>query len=155
MESKAVAAVVALALSGAFGTPAQEMPPELTALAAKASLSGRVAAWCRAEYRPGHRGAFAVAVGSGENGGRYVALDSDGRVAELASYESAPDLSCYSRAQAEKLDVTIRNSETIHGRLRPRWKTTVVCGFIDDTTARCWQYSPTERTFVVVGDWVT
>jgi hypothetical protein len=133
----------------------QETPPELMALAAKAKLDGQVAAWCRAEFRSGKRGAFAVAVSSGKKGGRYVALDSDGRATELGPYESAPDLSCYSRAKAEKLDESIKDSDTIHGEIRPRWKTTVVCGFSDDTTATCWQYSPTKRVFVTVGKWIT
>jgi hypothetical protein len=113
-----------------------------------------VTAWCRAEFQPGHPDAFALAVAS-VAGGRYVALDADGNVTELASFTRSADLSCYSRAEAEHLDVTIRQSDTIHGRITPRWNTTVVCGFIDDTSAECWQYSPGERAFVRVGQWIT
>ena len=132
-----------------------ETPSELAALAAKAGLDGSVAAWCRAEFRSGHPGAFAVALTPATGGGRYVVLDSDGRMTELGSFKRRADLTCYSRAEAEKLDVSIRQSDTIHGRITPRWETTVVCGFLDDTSARCWQYSPAERTFVKVGEWIT
>lgn len=132
----------------------QEMPPELVALAARARV-GNVASWCRAEFRSGHRGAYAVGLTSAGGGGRYVALDSDDSVTELGTFKRSADLSCYSRAQAEKLAVTIRQSDTIQGHIAPRWNTTVVCGFIDDTAAVCWQYSPDDRAFVEVGGWVT
>ena len=131
------------------------MPSELGALMAKAKIEGRVGSWCRAEFRPGHQGAFAVAVTASNGAGRYVALDSDGSGRELAAFKGGVDLACYSRRQAEKLDQSIRQSETIHGQIRPRWNTTVVCGFVDDTSAVCWQYSPAARAFVKVGRWVT
>ena len=134
---------------------AQQVPPELAALAAKARVNGPVVAWCRGDFQSGHPGAFAAAVTSAAGGGRYVVLDRDGTVLELGAFERGADISCYSRAQAEKLDVTISRSDTIHGRITPRWNTTVVCAFSDDTTARCWQYSPADRAFVEVGQWVT
>jgi hypothetical protein len=143
-----------IGFAAAFLAGAQEMPSELTALAAKAQLKGPVAAWCRAEFRSGHPGAFAVAVTSAD-GGRYVALDSDGRMTELGSFARSADLACYSRAEARKLDISIKQSDTIHGQITPQWSTTVVCGFIDDTTAVCWQYSPGNRAFLKVGQWVT
>ena len=93
---------------------AQDMPSELAALTAKARLS-RPVTWCRAEFRSGHAGAFAVAVVSADGGGRYVALDSDGSVTELGAFKRSADLSCYSRAQAEKLDASIKQSNTITG----------------------------------------
>ncbi len=133
----------------------QSVPSELATLVAKARLDGAVTAWCGAEFRSGHPGAFAVAIAAPDRGGRYVALDSDGRVTQLASFTGRADLSCYSRADAEKLDATIRRSETIHGHLAPRWNATVVCGFTEDTAAACWQYSPADRAFVKVGQWVT
>jgi hypothetical protein len=133
---------------------AQEVPPDLTALAGRARLNGPVAAWCRAEFRSGKSGAFAVAV-KGAAGGRYIALDADGQVTELGSFKRSADLSCYSRAQAETLAVTMKQSDTIQGHITPRWTTTVVCGFIEDTAAECWQYSPVDRAFVRVGQWVT
>jgi hypothetical protein len=134
---------------------AQEMPSKLAALVARARLNGPVTTWCRAEFRSGHPDAFAVAVTSADGGGRYVALDSDGSVTELGTFKRSADLSCYSRARAEKLDVTIRQSDTIHGHITPRWNTTVVCGFCEDTAATCWQYSPADRAFVQIGQWVT
>ena len=73
----------------------------------------------------------------------------------LASFTGSAALSCYSRAEAEKLDVTIGRSEAIHGHITPRWRTTVVCAFVDNTTSVCWQYSPADRVFVKVGEWVT
>ena len=132
----------------------QTTPAELVALVTKARLAGTVTAWCRAEFRSGRTGAFAIAV-TRAVGGRYLALDADGRATALGSFTSKPDLSCYSRAEAEKLDRSIRQSETIHGQITPRWNTTVVCGFIDDKTAECWQSSPTDRAFVKVGRWTT
>jgi hypothetical protein len=88
-------------------------------------------------------------------GGRYLVLESDASVKELASFTPRPDLSCYSRAEAEQLSVTIGRSRTIHGHISPRWHTAVVCTFVDDTTAVCWQYSPDDGVFVEVGGWVT
>jgi hypothetical protein len=49
----------------------------------------------------------------------------------------------------------MRRSDTIHGHLAPRWNTTIVCGFVDDTNAVCWQYSPADRALVKIGEWVT
>ena len=138
-----------------YTAAAQEIPSGLTELIRGARLNEPVAAWCRAEFRSGHPGAFAVALTSAPGGGRYVALDSDGGVIELGRFKRTADLSCYSRAEAEKLDGTIRKSETVHGRIKPRWNTTVVCGFVDDTTAVCWQYSPADRAFAKVGEWIT
>ena len=148
-------ALFVLGFAAALMAAAQPVPSTLTALATKARLDGPVAAWCSGEFRPGRPGGYAVAVTSGAGGGRYVVLDTDATVTELALFKRAADLSCYSRGQAEKLDVTISRSETIQGHIAPRWNTTVVCGFIDETTAACWQYSPAGRTFVKVGEWVT
>ncbi len=152
---KCAVTLFVLGLAAASTAAAQEVPSELAALAAKARLNGPVAAWCRGDFRPGHPGAFAAAVTSAAGGGRYVVLDADGTVTELGSFIRGPDLSCYSRAQAEKLDVTISESGIVHGHVAPRWNTMVVCAFLDDTTAACWQYSPAERAFVKVGEWVT
>jgi hypothetical protein len=150
--SSRVAVVLALAVAPGH---AQPPPAELQALAAKSGAKGSIAAWCRAEFRARHPGAFAAAVASGEEGGRYIALDTDGHATELASYSGQPDLACYTPEAARKLDATIKESETIHGQVTPRWKTTVVCGLTDDTSATCWQYSPAERAFVKVGAWIT
>lgn len=148
----AVASVVLILLVA--GPAGGQMPAELATLIAKARLDGSTTTWCRAGFRDGQSNAFAVAVTAG-TGGRYVALDPDGRVSELARFSGRPDLSCYTRAQADDLSRSIKQSETIHGQIAPRFSTTVVCAFTDDTTARCWQYSPTDSAFVEVGGWTT
>lgn len=147
--------LVAVALAVGSMAAAQPAPPELSALAAKARLGGPVAAWCRGEFRPKRPRAFAVAIASAAGGGRYAVLEPDATVTPLGSFTSGADLKCYTRAEARKLSIAIRSSETIHGHITPRWSTTVVCAFEDDVTSVCWQYSPTDRAFVEVGGWVT
>lgn len=147
--------LIALALAVASMAATQPVPPDLSAVAAKARLEGSVAAWCRGQFRPRHPRAFAVAIASAAGGGRYAVLESDATVAELGSFTRGADLSCYTRAGVRKLNDAIARSETVHGRIAPRWSTTVVCAFVDDTTSVCWQYSPVDRAFVKVGGWVT
>jgi hypothetical protein len=158
---KHVASFLAFALFVAT-TPAQTVPsgsrppvpPELSALAAKAKVVGLVSAWCRVLFQ-GRPGAYAVATTSADRGGRYLVVESDATTIELGSFRETPDLACYTPAQAKALNRTIRESETIQGWVTPRWSTTVVCGFVDDTTSVCWQYSPANRAFVRVGGWST
>lgn len=149
------ACLVAVALAATSIVAAQLVPTELSARAAKARLDGPVAAWCRGEFRSGRPGAFAAAITSAGGGGRYVVLESDATVVELVSFTRGADLSCYTRAEAQKLNETIGQSDTIHGHIAPRWSTAVVCTFVDDTTSICWQYSPADRVFVQIGGWVT
>ena len=145
-------ALIVLALAMALqATP--KPPQELAALAAKAKVAA-IVTWCPAEFQSGQQGSFAVAVGD-HGAGRYLVLDADGRVTALSEFTGRADLSCYTRVDAEKLERSIRQSETIRGQIAPRWNTTVVCGFTDNTTAHCWQYSPVDRTFVTVGGWTT
>jgi hypothetical protein len=134
---------------------AQSVPAELSALAAKARLDRPVTAWCRAEFRAGHAGDFALALTAADGGGRYVVLESDASIKELGLFTRRPDLSCYSRAEAQRLNVTIGRSPTIQGQVTPRWNTAVICAFVDDTTSVCWQYSPDDGVFVKIGGWVT
>ena len=133
----------------------QTMPPDLAALARKARLASPVVAWCAGEFREGRPGAYAVAVTSAARGGRDLVLESDATVTTLAAFTGPPGLACYTPEEARKLDVTIKESETIEGGIAPRWSTTVVCGFLDDTSAACWQYAPDDRAFARVGAWVT
>jgi hypothetical protein len=133
----------------------QLRPPELVARAEAAGLSGPILRWCPAEFQSGRPGAFAVAIGSTRENGRYLALDVEGPPIELARFEGTVDLSCYSRAEAERIDADIRASDTIHGSVRPRWDTTVVCGFIEAALAVCWQHDPATHRFVEVGRWTT
>jgi hypothetical protein len=134
---------------------ATSAPPDaLVALASKAKIQEPIAQWCAAEFQAGQRGAFAAAVTS-PTGGRYLALDTDGRVAVLASFTGRPDLSCYTTTEVATLNRSIRESATISGQVTPRWSTTVVCGFVENTSAECWQFSPVARLFMKVGGWTT
>lgn len=140
-----------LAATTSFGQPP---PPDLAALVTRDGSGGRVMAWCRGEFRPDRPGAYAVAIANA-HGSQYVVLDAHGTSTVLGAFSGGADLACYSPAAAAALSVSIRRSTTIQGRIAPRWKTSVVCGFIDNTTARCWQFSPSARAFVRVGGWVT
>lgn len=144
-----IAAVAALAAAQ------QVPPPDLVAMAAKARVDGQIASWCRGQFRAGRRNAYAAAVTSAAGGGRYLVLDGDAPVVELAPFKGTPEVQCYTPAGARKLDVAIRQSETISGRIVPAFATTVVCAFVAEHNAVCWQYSPKTRTFVEVGGWQT
>ena len=151
-------AITIAALCLATGRPVSAFPPVPAALSALLSAQGvtkPVSAWCQGEFRAGRPAAFAVALQSGDGGGAYVVIDAGTPIVELGTYARQPALDCYSRADADKLDDAIRRSQTIHGRVTPRWKTAVVCGFGDDTSATCWQYSPADGTFVEIGRWIT
>ena len=112
-------------------------------------------AWCRGEFQPGQRAGFAVAVSAEGDRGGYVVLQADGPVAELARFARKPDLSCYSRARAVELNASLGRTDTVQGRITPQWRTTVICGFVEDACAVCWQYPSAARAFVEVGGWVS
>jgi hypothetical protein len=126
-----------------------QAPLEVRQWATAAGMTAPIAAWCQGQIRPGQQG-YAVAAG-----GRYLVLDGRGAVAELAAFKGKPDLSCYSRAAALELHRDIQRSETLSGTIAPRFATAVICGFVEATTATCWQYSPAERAYVEVGGWRT
>ena len=130
-------------------------PPDLAELTTKARLNGHILSYCGAEFVHGQKGAYAVAVVSPDGARRYVALHADGVMQELIPFSGKGELSCYTRAEAVKLSATIQKSDPIKGSIAPQFDTTVVCTFVDDTTARCWQYSPDARDFVSVGKWTT
>jgi hypothetical protein len=133
----------------------QALPSALSALIDHASLPSPLR-WCTGEFRAGRAGGYAVAVPSAATGGRYLVLEPGAPAVELAPFIGGADLSCYSPDQARRLDRSIRESGgIIHGEIAPRWRTTVVCAFVDETKAVCWQYAPDTRTFVKVGGWVT
>jgi hypothetical protein len=137
-----------------FGA-APAVPPALAALLKTQGATDPVIGWCGGELRPGQRDGFAVALASPRDGGRYVVVAPGVTPIELAAFTKSASLDCYSRGEADTLEASIRQSATIHGGVTPRWQTTVVCGFTDDTTSVCWQYAPMERAFVVVGRWIT
>lgn len=135
---------------------AQPVPPlDLSALMTKARVDGTLVGWCRGQLRAGRPDGYAVAVASATAGGRYLVLGDDATVVELAPYVEAPELSCYTPAEARKLNQSIRSSATISGGVAPAFATTVVCAFVEDTSAVCWQYSAKARAFVKVGEWQT
>lgn len=128
---------------------AAQVPPAAQQVAAAAGITAPVLAACQGQFRPGQRG-WAVAAD-----GRYTVIDGIGATVELAAFTGKPDLSCYSRAAALELDRSIRRSDTVSGRIAPRFATAVICAFVEATTAKCWQYSPADRTYVDVGGWTT
>lgn len=147
-----------LTLTAAVATlsAAQAAPPaDLSAMAARALVDGQLVSWCRGQFRAGRPNAYAAAVTSAGGGGRYFVFDGDTAVVELAAFKGTPEVACYTPVDARKLDVAIRESETISGRIVPAFATTVVCAFVEDASATCWQYSPKTRTFVNVGGWQT
>lgn len=146
-----VAGVVSAGIVSA-GTPGDEVP--VSALLARAGVRGAVAASCRGELRPGHGADFAVAVGD-TSGGRYLVVQDDARLHELADYSGKPDLACYSVREADRLNATIAQSDTINGRVTAEWDGAVVCGFIEPTIAVCWQFAPEQGRFVRIGGWTT
>lgn len=136
------------------GIRAQLQSPEMRALADKAGFGPAVVRWCPVDTQVGRR-LYAVAVKSPAGGGRYLVLDPDGTVTPLLAYSGDVDLSCYPRERAEELSTAIKTSDTIDGQLQPRWNGTVVCAFIENTQAVCWQFDPAARRFVEVGRWRT
>ena len=136
-------------------TQTRSAPRELSHLLVNAHIELPVAGWCRADFERNRRSGFAVAVLDSARGGRFVAMLADGTPHVLGSFEGAADLSCYTLSAARKLNSTLQRSDTIQGSVAPLWPTTVVCGFVEPTTAACWQYSPAAHQFVKVGEWTT
>jgi len=134
---------------------AQTADPALATLLERAGEHGRVEASCRGSFWPAHSADFAAAVTDAPGGGRYLAVQADGRVHELAEYGGKADLSCYTVAEADRLNAAIAQSQTMNGRVVAEWDGTVVCGFIEPTIAVCWQYAQEQRKFVRIGGWTT
>lgn len=136
---------------------AQVRPPELVARVGALGLSGPILRFCPAEFEPGRRGAFAIAMRSPQEAtGRYLALDVEGPALELGTFTGEVDLSCYDREQVTQLSAALKESGgAMQGQIAPRWTTTTVCGFAEPTLAICWQFDPRARRFVEVGRWNT
>jgi hypothetical protein len=147
--------VVMFAAAASLHAAQPATPPDLSALVAKAGVDGRVASWCSGEFRTRGRKGYAASVTRAHGGGRYLVFEAGQAVGELESFQGTPDLSCYTPAEARKLNASIRSSDTIGGGVVPLFTTTVVCGFVENTRAICWQYSPKTRTFVKIGEWQT
>jgi hypothetical protein len=144
-----VGKTLSLTLAFASLVAAAQAPPDVRQWANQAGVTAPLLAWCQEQFRPGRRG-WAVAAN-----GRYLVIDGVGKAVELAAFTGTPDLSCYSRAGALDLNQSIQRSETLSGRIVLPFGTSIVCGFIDPTTAKCWQYSPPARAYVDVGGWST
>ena len=145
--NKATLGLMTLSLAAADALA--QVPSAARRAAEAAGITAPIVTACQGQFRPGQRG-FAVAAG-----GRYLVLDGSSQAVELSVFKGKPDLSCYSRAQARDLHRDLQRSETLSGRVAPRFDTTTVCGFVDATTATCWQYSPVDRMYVEVGGWTT
>ena len=152
---RATLTALALAVGTASIVGAQPLPADLSALAASARLDLPLTNWCRGEFQTEHTGAYAVAVTAAVGGGRYLVLESGATAVELAVFAGRPEISCYTPDAAQRLDLAISNSPTINGQITVPWTTTVVCGFVENTRATCWQYSPVATAFVKVGEWTT
>ena len=138
----AVAVLVALAQPVA-------LPPSPVRQAVEAAgITAAIAAGCEGEFRAGQRGCAVAA------DGRYLVIDGRAAV-ELGRFSGKPDLSCYTRAQADGLNRDLQRSDTVNGQIAPRFGTTVICAFVEATAAKCWQYSPDRRIYVEVGGWTT
>ena len=152
---KRIAWFTAFVVAGTAASAPAPRPAELDALLARASIDAAVTAWCAGRFEAGRSGAYAVAVASPGRGGQYLVMGMAEAPVVLAAFAGRPDLACYSPAKARALGKSIAVSDTVHGRISPRWRTTVVCGFVEETSAVCWQYSPKARAFVEVGGWIT
>jgi hypothetical protein len=134
---------------------AQQADAGLATVLDRAGVRGHVDASCRGGFRPGQGVDVAVAVSEAGSGGRYLVVQDDGRVHELAEYSGKPDLSCYTVTEADRLNATIARSDTMNGRVVAEWDGAVVCGFIEPTIAVCWQFAQEQRRFVRIGGWTT
>lgn len=152
--TRALSASIGAAALLVLRLAAQQADPALAAVLDRAGVHGRVDASCRGEFRP-KAGDFAVAVADATGAGRYLAVQDDGQVHELAEYSGKADLSCYTVREADRLNADIARSNTINGRVVAEWDGTVVCGFIEPTIAVCWQYAQEQRKFVRIGGWTT
>jgi len=138
----------------AAGAATAAPPSELVALAAAAHIDEAILHWCRVQLGAARERAYAVALRSPSGGGRYLVLGARGQAFELGPFAGLADLSCYTPAEARRLDRALQTSETLRGRIEPIGRSTVVCGFVEQTGAACWQYSATLHSFVRVGDWL-
>jgi hypothetical protein len=124
-------------------------------LAAAARIDEAILHWCRVQFGAARERAYAVVLRSPGGGGRYAVLGSRGQAFELGPFAGLADLSCYTPAEARRLDRALQTSETLRGRIEPVGRSTVICGFVEQTSAACWQYSASRHSFVRVGVWLT
>ena len=152
---KHIAVLVVCVVAAAAFAGGTTVPPELSVLVAKAGIKEPLAIWCRGDFQLRTPNTFAVAAPRSNGGGHYLVLGLTETAIELASFSDGADLACYLPDEARKLNESISGSEAIQGGISPTLNTTVVCGFVDYTSAVCWQYSPATGAFIKVGEWVT
>lgn len=68
------------------------VPADLTVLMAKARVGGTLVNGCRGQLRVGRPSGYAVAIASAGGGGRYLVVEGDSTVVELAPYKKGPHL---------------------------------------------------------------
>jgi hypothetical protein len=146
-----VTVALSIAASSALATT---VPPADADLLRGAGIRGEVAASCSLSPTRGKPKTLALQV-STSSGGEYVIVERGSPPIVLARFQGKGELSCRTPQEARRLGATIARSETIRGSLRPRWNTTVVCGFTSSTEALCWQYSPRELRYTRIGGWST
>lgn len=147
--------MLAITLGSGLSAVAHPAPADLSDLALSARLDLPVAGWCRGELQAGHPRAYAIAVTAPSGGGRYLILGSDRTVSELAPFAGRPEITCYTPAAAGALNLEIAESSTVDGQVTVPRTTSIVCAFVENTRATCWQYSPVASEFVKVGEWTT
>jgi hypothetical protein len=152
---KRVAAFIASVMAAGSCAAAAVLPPELAPLMAKAGIEDTPSVWCLGHFQARTPNTFAAAVPSPNGGGRYLVFGLTEAAMELASFSGGPDLACYSPERGQETEREHRRLRDHSRWISPTFKTTVVCAFVDDTSAVCWQYSPATRAFVKVGGWVT
>ncbi|MDA0266647.1 MAG: hypothetical protein O2890_07445 [Cyanobacteria bacterium] len=145
-------AFLALFIVGTTG----RVPHDLAALVRKAKIEHGITDWCRGDFGLSHVSAYAISTThTSADRGQYFILGIDSAPIVLAAFTHGSQLRCDTPAAASARGAAIAASPIIHGYIAPRWDTTVICGWVTATRALCWQYSPSDRQFIIVGEWIT
>jgi hypothetical protein len=134
---------------------AEPLPPGVQEALARSYPGRTVAAWCRAAAGKDGAAFAGVALSGAAGGGDYLGVHPDGTLSALAAYTGQPQVACHTSASARALGRSTRDTPTVHGDLAVRGRGVVICGFVEATQARCWQYVAKRRRFVPVGGWIT
>jgi hypothetical protein len=97
-----------IALAWVSIATAQSVPAQLAEVAAKAGLDRPVTAWCSgASFEPAGRARSPSPSLPLRPAAATSFSESDAIIHELGPFTRRPDLSCYTRAEADRLNVTI------------------------------------------------
>jgi hypothetical protein len=151
LQAACVGVALLLAAAGAL---AAELPAAFAGALREAGLDGEVVSSCSLSSRRAQPQAHAVQLATA-SGGTYVVVERGRPPSVLAQFQGRGELSCHTPQQARRLHAALARSETLRGALRPRWNTTVVCGFTSATEAACWQYAPPHGRYTRIGGWLT